>query len=169
MKPEYLADLAGLLALILGAAACGWVGYQIGQRDVAALQRQHSAEQLAAADAAARLLADAQDRADVLTIELAVARAESDRISLELKNEIPRVTDGRACLREPALRVLDRAPGLSVHVPPAASGAAAADAGRVATDTGLASWAIDAGGQYAECARRLDALIRWHATPETSP
>lgn len=165
MKPEYLADLALIFGLIALALLCGWLGYQLGQRDLAVLRAQHASEQLAAANEAATRLADAQHHADVLTINLARARAESDRLALELKNEIPSVTDGRACLREPALRVLDRAPGLSVHMPESARSAAAADADRVATDTQLGSWAIESGAQYAECSRRLRALIDWHAGP----
>jgi len=163
MKPEYFADLAGLFALILGAALCAWLGYQVGQRDVDALRAQYAREVATAAEHASRQLLAAAERGDLLTLELAAARLTADYLSQELHHDIPRVTDGRACLREPALRLLDRAPGLSVRVPAPTGGAAAADAGRVATDTGLAGWAVDAGGQYAECARRLDALIRWHA------
>lgn len=165
MKREYLADLVALAPLIVGAALCGWLGYQVGAREVATVRAQHDRAQLAAAEEAGRALADAQHRGDVLTIELAVARAHADTLAQDLQNEITRVTDGRACLREPALRLLDRAPGLSVRVSTPAGGAAAADAGRVATDTGLAGWAVDAGAQYAECARRLYALTSWHGRP----
>ena len=168
MKPEYLADLAGLLALILGAALCAWLGYQVGQRDVDALRAQYARGLATAAEHASRKLLDAVERGDLLTLELAAARLAAESHSQELHHDIPRVTDGRACLREPALRLLDRAPGLSVRVPTPAGGAAAADAGRVATDADVSHWAIDAGAQYAECARRLDALIRWHAQPADS-
>lgn len=165
---DMLIDLIGLLALLCGAFACGWVGYQVGQRDADALRAQYARDQASAAEHASRKLLVAVERGDLLTLELAAARLAADSRSQELHDEIPRVTDGRACLREPALRLLDRAPGLSVRVPAPAGGAAAADAGRIATDTGLAGWAIGAGASYAECARRLDALIRWHGQPAAS-
>lgn len=53
-------------------------------------------------------------------------------------------------------------PALDADLPDAAGGAARADAGHVATDTHVARWALDAGGRYDECRRRLDALIGWH-------
>ncbi|WP_418648875.1 hypothetical protein ACNQFN_11445 [Thauera butanivorans] len=159
---DWMGDLLGLLVLLSGVGACGWIGYQVGRSDVDELRAQYAREHAAAAEHASRKLLAATKRGDRLTLELAAAQLDANRLSQEVRDEIPRVTDDRACLREPALRLLDSATGLSVRLPAPARVADAADAGRVATDADISNWAVDAGAQYAECARRLAALIDWH-------
>lgn len=160
------ADLAVLAAFLLCAAGVGVTGYRlansIAEKRLVAVERDHARAAFAQADANSVALAEALDRGNALTRQLQAARREAARLKQDRQHEIASTTDGRVCLREPALRVLEHADGLAVDLPPAAGGADRADAGHAATDTDVARWALDAGAQYAECARRLDALIRWH-------
>lgn len=136
---------------------------------LAQAEQRHTAWQLAQAEAASMAMYQAQRRGDALTQALHAARRDADQLKQERDDALSQLTDGRDCLREPALRVLDGAPGLRVQLPDPAGGVVAADAGRVATDADLAGWALDAGLAYAECTRRLSALIRWHTGPEAQP
>lgn len=147
---------------VLSAAGAAWLTSAIKNAEIATLQRDHATAQLRAADAASVALYEAIARGDRLTRQLAAARRQNATLTKERKDAALEVTDGRVCLREPALRLLDGAPGLRVQLPGAAGGAAGADAGRVATDTGVFLWSLDAGAQYAECVRRLGALIDFH-------
>jgi len=171
--------LDGVLVPVMGAAllvvlvVVGWMSYQAGAASgtrAAAAERERAlqAEQAATRDALARLQA-AQTLGDALSRQLAAATRAADRLRKDRNDAIPRATTGRVCLDEPALRVLDGAPGLRVDLSGAAGGAAGADAGHVATDTHVARWALDAGGQYDACRRRLDTLIRFHEDPQQSP
>jgi len=164
--------LEGARVLVMGAAllvvltVVGWMSYQAGAASgarAAAAERERTlqAEQAATRDALERLQA-AQTRGDTLSRQLAAAIRETGRLRKERDDAVSRTTIGRVCLDEPALRVLDGAPGLDADLPDAAGGTARADAGHVATDTHVARWALDAGGRYDECRRRLDALIGWH-------
>ncbi len=155
----------GLLLVVLLAAGV-WLGWNLGAITLAAERAQFARTQQRAADLAREQLEAAQRRGNALTIQLESARAQARAQSEILRHEISQATDERVCLREPALRVLDRAPGLRIELPAATGRAAAADAERVATDTQLGSWAIRAGEQYAECSRRLRALIDWHGQGE---
>lgn len=160
------------------------------QNALEAVQREHSEQWRVFAEHAAARLQAAQARGDALTDELAAALRQAEALRGELDEQITLATQGRACLDATALRVLDRAPGIApapARVSAAAGRPAAArgaDAGadsaqrggdgaggraepeRYATDTDLARWAIGAGRQYDECARRLDALIDWHEPPD---
>ncbi|HRD35087.1 MAG TPA: hypothetical protein PLR02_12610 [Rhodocyclaceae bacterium] len=128
---------------------------------VTQLERDHARQAFAQADANSVALAGAIAHGNTLTRQLSTARAEAARLKKDLQNEIDQHTDGRVCLSEPALRVLERAPGLAIDLPAAAGSAYRADAGHVATDADIAAWALAAGDAYAECGRRLDALITW--------
>lgn len=152
-----------LLAALAGVAASG--GYLLGAAKVEALRTEHARGLFAASQNASRALYAAQQRGDALTLQLAAAGAAAHQITQERQHDVATVTTGRDCLGEPALRLLDGAPGLSVRVPAAAGSAAAAGGQHVATDTQLTAWALDAGAQYADCARRLSALIAWHERP----
>ncbi len=164
------ARLAGLLlAALVSAAAAGWVGYRIGAAGTADLRAAHDRALFAAAEEASRQLYQAQQRGDALTRDLAAARRAAAQLTQERTRHVETVTDGRACLREPALRLLHGAPGLSVHLPQPAGRAAGADAGPIATDTHITRWALASGEQYAECARRLNALIHWHRKEDANP
>ena len=163
MTPTQLQLIAAAVVCALCALVSGIVGYRIGAGGTAELRAAHDRALFATAEAASRQLYQAQQRGDALTRDLAAARATARQLTKERSRNVQTVTDGRVCLREPALRLLHGAPGLSVHLPQPAGGTAGADAARVATDTHLAGWALDAGEHYAECAQRLDALIRWHS------
>jgi hypothetical protein len=151
---------------IAAAAMIASAGFAAG-RHYAAVSVAEARESLAevrraiAVQAAHRLMS-AHARSDTLTRQLSTARLAAAQDRKERNRAIAQLTDAGVCLREPALRVLDGAPGIRVDLPDAGSGAAGADAGRVATNSDIAGWALDAGSQYAECARRLTALINWH-------
>ena len=152
------------LCAFISGAALGWnLGRAPLQVQLARQIESHASEKQRAAEQAAAALQAAQDRGDALTAGLLNQQTRIDQLKTEARRAIPQVTTGRTCLDQRALRVLDSAPGLAVAgLPPATSGAAAAD-GRIATDTDIAGWAVDAGGYYATCRARLDALIDWHA------
>jgi hypothetical protein len=150
---------AAVVGALLGSA---WTG-NAKDAVIARLERDQARQTAAAADAASVRLYEAQHRSDALTTDLHAALGAARQLQQGLDDAIARTTDGRACLREPALRLLDGAPGLHVAgLPTPGRGAAGADAARVATDTDLGRWAAATGRQYDECRRRLDALIDWH-------
>lgn len=152
-----VAAAAAVLAGSLGAGAAGvW-----HERAALAQRLEWTEAQSEALAALHEQWVAATVRGDALTRQLARERAAAARITKERDDALAQATDGRVCLRERALRVLDGAPGLAVELPEPAGGADGADGGRVATDRDLARWAVAAGGRYAECARRLNALIDW--------
>ncbi len=154
-----------LLAVAIGLGG-GWViGRMPLQTQLAQLTATHAQELADQASAAAKALADASTRGDLLSAGLLTQQTQIDQLKAEKAHAITQVTTGSTCLFEPALRLLNTTPGLSVAgLPPAASGAAAAG-GVTATDTDIGTWAIDAGAAYDTCRARLDALIDWHANP----
>lgn len=160
-----LTAIVAAVALAVGLAG-GWgVTASRYETRIARMERDEALQLAAMADAASERLLKTQQRSDALTTDLSAALRAAQQLQRGLDDAIARTTDGRVCLREPALRVLDGAPGLRVDgLPPSGGGAAGADAGRVATDVDVGRWAAAAGQQYNECRRRLDALIDWHAT-----
>lgn len=164
MSPTALVTVGAMLAAFgLGH----WVASTAGD---AALSREREAaarSQAAQAEHASRRILDAQTRSDQLTTALHVASTHALAVQEQLDAALRRATTGRACLSQPALRLLDGAHNLSVAVPAAGSGADAAH-GAVATDTDISLWISRAGQQYDECRRRLDALIDWHTPPEAA-
>ena len=157
MTPLILTFAAGLL---LG----GGTVHGINGAQIAALETAHANAQRTAAEAAVRQLNAAQARGDALTTELLTARAQADGLQDQLNEALSKATTGRPCLGAPALRLLDRAAGPRA-VPAPAGRPAAADAADAATDTQVAQWAAGAYHQYAECSRRLGALIQYHEAP----
>lgn len=153
------------MAALTALSAAGGFGYAVGSALVAAEleQARHTLTRMQAAQAeqASRLLLDAQARGDALSTRLTTANHAARRLQENLDDALRRATTGRACLREPALRLLDHAAGLRADLPATAGGAAAAH-GRVASDTDVARWIGGARHDYDECRRRLDALIDWH-------
>lgn len=159
----------GAVLLLLAAAGGFWAGDQ--HRNTVWL-----AEQAHQAQAAAQTLAAEQARGDALSSGLLVLQGQIDQLRQEAQRAIVTKTTGRACFDSAALGVLQRAPGIAL-VPQAASGTVAAHGGAAsaadaapayASDTQVASWAIDAAALYETCRARLDALIDWHQ-PETTP
>lgn len=129
------------------------------------LSQQSSAydkEKRELAEANAARLQALNERGDTLSAQLLQAQAANTKLLTEKRNAITKVTTGRACIDEPALRVLDNAPGLRVADLPPTTSSTAATGGRVATDTDLAGWSLEAGAQYRICKYRLDALIDWY-------
>ncbi len=154
---------AGLgVAALIGLAAGAGITVVIKDGEIADMQRDQAVASQRAANINLSRLQAVQARGDELTNDLLAARAEADAAQEQLNAALSRATTGRTCLGGGALRLLDRAAlGVSADLPPAASSPAAADAADVATDTQVAQWAGSAIHQYAECARRLDALIRF--------
>lgn len=155
--------LVGLLALA-GACAAGG-GLIVGtvkDAEIDRLQARHAAAWAEAERSARERLQSAQAHGDRLTTQLHQANAAALRLQENVDAALARVTAGRPCLREPALRLLHAAPGLAVAGLPAATGRAAADDAPAATDTDLAHWIARAGRQYEECRARLGALVQWH-------
>jgi len=158
--------------LLVWTMACFYAGDRY--RSAIWLGNQAELEQAAVAHLQAE-----QARGDALWAGLLVQQAQIDQLKEEAHRAITTQTTGRACLDGPALRVLSRAPGVTIMPAPtswttAAHGAtasAADDAGAddYASDTQIAHWAIDAAGQYETCRLRLDALIDWHTQPLSTP
>lgn len=126
--------VAAVLALLIGAAAVAWgvAGlWSKAQAQRTALQlAQQRATQL---EGAVQRLQHAQAVADALTHRLAQTEATLATTLKERHDALALATTGRACLRGPALRVLDGASGIRVAgLPGAAGGAAAAHAGPAA-------------------------------------
>lgn len=176
MTGRISAEAGALLCLVgaLAGVAFGITGTNIYKNGrIAAIEAVH-AGQLAQLERMARVRQHlAQVRGDELTTALHVASAAALRLQEQLDDEIARNTSGRACLDADALRVLDRAVAAARGLSAPTGRAAAADAAQpaansapptdaAASDTDVARWANVAYGQYAECVRRLDALIQWH-------
>lgn len=159
--------------------AAGGIAWETGRAplkvQIAQLKLDHKAEELRIAEHAADVLKLASRRGDALSNALAESQAQIETLSREKRDVVAKVTTGRTCLNEPALRLLSTAPGIRVNgIAPAASGPAAAgatvtpdpDADHVfSTDADITSWAIDAGAEHEVCRTRLDALIDWHQQP----
>lgn len=181
-----------LLAMVAAAAAGAWVTAGLKDGELAQLRAAHAAERALLERRARERAEAAQLRADTLTAALAAANDSATTLQGKLDDEIRRATTGRRCLDGRTLRLLDHAAAgpAAGRLPAPAGGLAAADgagagadaaldraadAGRAAgsrsgaaddgpaaSDADVARWANAAYRQYAECARRLDALIDWH-------
>lgn len=173
-------DLPKLILAGAALAAAGTVVWHTARApllvELAQLDRDHTREMLKTIERNTEVLQAANERGDQLLGVLEVRQDQINQLAREKRDAISKVTTGRTCLGEPALRLLNSAPGLRVSgLAPAVSGAAAAGAAPapntddganvVSTDTDIAAWAIDAGAQYEVCRARLDALIDWHLTP----
>nr|WP_295782206.1 hypothetical protein [Rhodoferax sp.] len=162
--------LAG--AALVAATSIGWtVGRAPLLTQLAQQETTYAREKLRTFERTAEVLQDANDRGDQLVTVLELRQADINQLAREKRDAITKVTTGRTCLNESALRLLSSAPGLSVRglapavSSPSAAGAAPATDSIITTDTDIATWAIDAGAQYEVCRTRLDALIDWHLKP----
>lgn len=155
--------LACLVSAALGALGGYWAGDAMTAGELDQLRSTYATEKQTAERRARENLQAAQARGDALTNDLLAAQAQADAYQEQLHAALARQTTGRACLGGGALRLLDgSASGIRADQLPTPAGVpAAADAGDVATDTQVARWAADAYYSYAECARRLDALIQF--------
>ncbi|TXI17650.1 MAG: hypothetical protein E6Q67_12780 [Roseateles sp.] len=154
------------IALFLALGCGAWVGHLQGQKELDQLRVAQAETGRLAARAATRQLEAAQQRGDQLTRQLATAERQIQTLTTEKRDALKKATTGRACLGTAALRVLDGAAGIRVAGLPAAAGGTAAADGRVATDSDIGQWALDAGAQYEQCRERLGALIAWHRGPQ---
>ena len=143
--------------LILGAAVAGLIGASKVDRLKLAWTEAHAAELVLSLEQ----IKAAHQRGDEAAQRLGAALAENATLKTERDRALIDATAGRECLSADAVRVLNRGAG-PVRVPAATGGPAATDAGGIATDTDIALWASDAHARYAECTRRLAALIQWH-------
>lgn len=165
----------GLLLAGIALAAAGWLGWSIGRAplltQLANMDTTHALEKLRMSERSAEVLQAANDRGDQLLHALELRQADINQLAREKRDAINKVTTGRACLGEPALRLLNSAPGIRVSgLAPAIGGAAAAGEAPaadtvVSNDTEVATWIVDAGAQYEVCRARLDTLIDWHEKP----
>lgn len=155
--------------LMIGAFGFGHhVARNAADAELARYRETSARQQAAVAEHASLRLLDAQALSDRLTTDLAAATQAAAVTQEQLDVALRRVTTGRTCLAQPALRVLDGAHNLSVDMPAPVSGADAEDA-PVATDTDIAVWIARTGKQYDECRKRLAALIDWYTAQETQP
>lgn len=146
----------GLLLMLAWGGAGYWAGDY--NRNNAWLAKQTIAERKAKEQ-----LQAAQARGDTLSSELLQQQDQITQLKTEKLHAISQVTTGRTCLNGATLRLLDKAPGLSVSGLPAATSSPTAADERVATDTDIALWVTEAAAQFEVCRTRLDALIGWHA------
>lgn len=170
---------AWLVSAVIGGLLSGAVTLAVKNGELSALRETHAQEREQAQKRAAKTLAQAQARGDTLTYDLHAQVSANAALQAQIDDHLDALTHGRACLDAAALRVLDRAAQPAAVPAPARSPVAAratqpaadppqpASAGHEpgATDTDVARWANDAYHRYADCAARLDALIRWHRDP----
>lgn len=151
-----------------GAGLSWWLTSTQADNKVLDLQNAHLEQRLLDAEASSAAFAAAWARGDALAATLAATNRAAWAREQELNREIESATTGGVCLREPALRVLDRAaaPAPSDGVSGAVGKPDGADAGRVATDADALGWALNARARYAECVRRYHALIDYYETPD---
>lgn len=161
-------SILAFLLFGLGMLAGQHVEHLKGQAQLADLRESVAETQRLAAQSSAHRLQAAQERGDALTLQVADRDGQINSLLKEKRHALAQTTFGRACLGTAALRVLDGAAGLRVADLPEASGGTDAADGRVATDTDLGQWALDAGAQYERCRQRLGALIDWHISPQPS-
>lgn len=169
--------VAALVAAAVGLVAAGgaWLTARIeSARNTQLTQRLVATE--ASLQGAERGLAQADHLravADRANAQVASLLIDNERLKQEATHALANVTTGRACLGAAAVRVLNRAPGLTVATVPAAAAtagsvdaaaaAAAADPDNagddtVVTDTAIGQWAIQAGALY-EAARARHAAL----------
>lgn len=159
--------VAAMVFTFVGGAVAGWTfGRAPLKADIKTMEADQAKANFRMAERNSQVLQAAQARGDALTDALAASQAKNNQLTLERRNAITQATTGRPCLGEPALRLLNGAPGLRVSGLPQAAGIVAAAGGAVATDTDIARWAIDAGAAHEACRARLDALIDWHRKDE---
>lgn len=171
-----LIALAIYLASLIGTYFYGRSdGYDVAQAEYA--QRIVEAMQRSAGylKEAHERLAEETDESARLQAMLAADKAEIDRLERENANALRAATDGRVCLRDRALGLLnppadpggvsepDDGTGTRASAP--AAGGTAADPDdeteEVATDTDVALWINSARAQYRACAKELNTWVTW--------
>lgn len=174
--------------LLAAGIVCFGAGFRLGEAQADRLRAEHAQARADAAETA-RL----RERAAHLASQRALAAladtlADQARTTEERRRALPAAASAdRPCLREPALRVLDGAPGIRVRpgmsepaaraaAPGAAAAAAAGQPGpaeppRLSTsEADAAGWILSAGQAHEACRAQVAALIAWHAqAAQTAP
>ncbi len=169
MNREFIAILASALSALLLGATLGWsLGRYPLKAEISQLKADHQKEQIETLSSTLEALQVAKKNGDDLYLVLTKKTQEIEVLKKEKRNALTEVTHNRACLDEPALRVLNNATEINViDLPEAANRASPAD-GAIATDTDIAIWITEAGAQYGQCRARLNALIAWHTNQPTT-
>jgi hypothetical protein len=160
------AAAATVAAALAGWAAWSWQGDRAAAT-LAAMKQQHATAQAELTERNAKHLVRVWARGDDLAASLASQQIHINALHQEHARAIHRLTTGRPCLSAELVGVLNRTDQPSPTdrpdpLPTPATEPAAADATAFATDADVSTWAATARSQYATCAARLDALIRWH-------
>jgi hypothetical protein len=175
---SWLSLVPYLLAIGIGAGATWPLARAPLQLDLAQLRgeyaglRETNAETVRlAALAAAAKVRQAQATGEAASARLAAVLAANTQLTQEKKHALKAATDGRACLSDRTLRVLNGAPGLTVAAPaagvsapagqPPAGPAAVAAHPHVATDADVSGWVLDAGRLHEACRQQLAELAGW--------
>ncbi len=169
LSPSSLATHAAaatVAAALAGWAAWSWQGDRAAAT-LAAMKQQHVTAQAELTERNAKHLVRVWERGDDLAASLASQQIHINALHQEHARAINRLTTGRPCLSAELVGVLNRTDQPSPTdrpdpLPTPATEPAAADATAFATDADVSTWAATARSQYATCAARLDALIRWH-------
>lgn len=155
MNPFFI---VALLCSVGGLLAGGGAVDMLRRADIAILKASQAAALADAEQLYRRRLADEQERGFALSDKLAKTETQLTQRTLEVSRALSKVTTGRACLGNDAVRLLNRAPRDDPTVPETA-GPSVTEGGAVATDTDVAGWIGNAQWQYDTCRARLNTLI----------
>jgi hypothetical protein len=169
MNREFIALFASALSSLLLGATLGWsLGHYPLKAEISQLKADHQKEQIETLSSTLEALQVAKKNGDDLYLVLTKKTQEIEVLKKEKRNALTEVTHNRACLDEPALRVLNNATEINVSDLPEAPNRTSAANGAIATDTDIAIWITEAGAQYGQCRARLSALIAWHTNQPTT-
>ncbi len=169
MNREFIALLASALSTLLLGTTLGWsLGHYPLKAEISQLKTDHQKEQIETLSSTLEALQVAKKNGDDLYLVLTKKTQEIEVLKKEKRNALTEVTHNRACLDEPALRVLNNATESTVSDLPEAPNRTSAANGAIATDTDIAIWITEAGAQYGQCRARLSALIAWHTNQPTT-
>lgn len=155
MNPLSIAALAGLIG---GMGMGGFITQAVMAERIAIMESTQAKAVAMSAQIYHQRFVDAQVRGDALSNQLSQTESELNQRTLEVSRALSKVTTGRVCLGDAAIRLLN-----GTHdnraAEPEATGTSVAENGAVATDTDVASWISNAQGQYEICRARLGSLI----------
>lgn len=154
--------LVALVAAAVGAAGAAGVTRDHYRAEIADIHSAQAREEAAAEKFARDWLAEAYQRGDRLSAELARAEAGLHKKTLEVSHALRRLTAGRPCLSGAATGLLNSTYTATAQTSvPQAAGAPAATDGATATDTDVGDWIAHAWDRYEACRARLDKLISY--------
>jgi hypothetical protein len=142
--------LAGLLLLLAVLAAAEYDGYKRSEAkwSAKALATERIANELYRAEVA---------RGNALSEQLAKTESSIIFQTIERIKYVPKVTTGKPCLSADAVRLLNN--GSETSVSEASGESTSKGSGASASDTDVATWAIEAHQYYDVCAARLNTLV----------